>query len=87
VVLDLLANGIGVVGPVRHDQSTRQKAPEQSLGCAAVRCLAWRQQEGQRTALAVAQGVDLGGAPASADAERLDLLPPLPPAAQRCAFT
>jgi hypothetical protein len=49
--------------------------------------LAWRQREGEWTSESIAERMDLGGAAAAADAERLDFLPPLPPVAQRCAFT
>ena len=57
------------------------------LGCPAVGGLARCQQEGERSALAIGDGVDLGVASAPADADRLKSRPPFPPAAERCAFT
>ena len=41
------------------------------------------QQEGERTAELVSEGVDLRRAPTARAADGLVLLPPLPPAAQR----
>ena len=57
------------------------------LGRLAVGGLARCQQEGERSALAIGDGVDLGVASAPADPDRLVLRPPFPPAAERCAFT
>ena len=45
------------------------------------------QQEGERTAELVGERVDFRRAPTTGAADRLALLPPLPPDAQRCAFT
>ena len=53
----------------------------------AVRDLTARQQEGERPAVLVGERVDLGGSAAARAADGLVLLPPLPPEAQRCAFT
>ena len=39
-----------------------------------------------RPAIGIAQGVDFGGAPAARAADRLCLLPPFPPPAERCAL-
>ena len=57
------------------------------LGRLAVCGLARCQQEGERPALVVGDGVDLGVATAPADPDRLEVRPPFPPAADRCAFT
>ena len=56
---------------VRHHRGGWCQAAQQGLGRTAVRGLVADQQERERTALAVAQGVDLGGAPVAADAEDL----------------
>ena len=58
----------------------------QELGGAAVGRLAAGQREDARTSVLVPVRLELLGAPASADVDRLRPLPPLPPAAQRCAF-
>ena len=67
---------------------------ERRLGCVqhfaddlAVMDLSARHDEVQRTAFAVDQRVDLRGAAAAADADRLIFLPPFAPLAARCAFT
>jgi hypothetical protein len=43
--LDLLPDGIGVIGSIRHGQRIGWQALQQGLGGAAVRCLARHQQE------------------------------------------
>ena len=50
------------------------------------RCRVARHGEVQRAALAVDDRVDFRAAPAAADTDRLILLPPFPPAAERCAL-
>lgn len=87
LVLDLLTNGVGVIGTIGHDQAAGRQVPQQGFGSSAVSCLARCQHEGEWTSKTVRQGVELAGAAAAADAERLSLLPPLPPVAQRWAFT
>ena len=56
---------------------------EQGVGGDAVGHLAAGQQEGDRAAQAIGQGVDFRGATAARAADRLAPLPPFPPAAQR----
>ena len=60
--MDPPADGVGVVGPARHDQRAVRQVPQQRLGGPAIGRLARRQQEGERAAEAVAQGVDLWAA-------------------------
>ena len=65
------------------------------LGRLAVGGLARCQQEGERSALAIGDGMDpfdklrtgLALRPPPAGPDRLVLRPPFPPAAERCAFT
>jgi len=57
------------------------------LGSAAVCCLPGSQQEGERTTVSIGDGVDFGVATAPAAADRLEVRPPFPPAAERCALT
>ena len=52
----------------------------------AIGDLAAGQQEAERPAFAVGEGVELAVAAAPADPDRLDERPPFPPPAERCAF-
>lgn len=81
-----LAHCIGVVATIRDQQRVWRQQRQQGEGGTAVGGLAAGQSERARPAMFVAQRVELGGAPAPADADRLRPLPPFPPAAQRCAF-
>ena len=85
--LDQVADAVAVIGAVGMDDAAPRQGVQQVLGSTAVGGLSGRQQEGERSALSVGDGVDLGVATASADADRLDVRPPFPPAAERCAFT
>ena len=87
LVLDQIADAVAVVGAVGVDDAAPGQSVQQMLGGAAVGGLSRRQQEGERSSLAVGDGVDLGIATAPADADRLEVRPPFPPAAERCAFT
>ena len=77
------------------DDAARRQLVQQLLGRLAVGGLPRRQQEGERPPLAIGDGVDpfdfaqdrLGVASAPADPDRREARPPLPPAAERCAFT
>ncbi len=69
-------------------QDRRRRHPlEQGVGGGAIRDLAAGQQKGDRTAVRVGERVDLRGPAAAGPAYRLIALPPLPPDAQRWAFT
>jgi hypothetical protein len=87
LALDQVANTVSVVGAVGMDDTPLGQAGQQHLGRVAVRCVARCQVEGEWSAVSIGDGVDLGVATAPADADRLDVSPPLPPAAERCAFT
>ena len=95
LVLDQIADAVAVVGAVGVDDAAPGQSVQQMLGGAAVGGLSRRQQEGERSSLAVGDGVDLGIATAPADADRLEVRPyfdrlstgSFPPAAERCAFT
>ena len=60
---------------------------EQRRAGGAVCDIAASEHEGERTTLIVGQRVDFRRAPAARAADRLILLPPFPPAAERCALT
>jgi hypothetical protein len=85
--LDQVTDAVAVAGTVGVDDAAPGQCVQQMLGGAAVGGLSRRQQEGERSALAIGDGVDLGVAPAPADANRLEVRPPFPPAAERCALT
>ena len=85
--LNFLANGVGVVPFVALDDCSRFELVKQGISRGAISNLAASQQEGNRAAVYIGQGVDLGRAAAARAADRLALLPPFPPEAQRCAFT
>ena len=66
--------------------SSRQELQE-LLGGFAISHLAAGQHERDGAAEIIRQGVDLGRTPAARTPNRLLALPPLPPDAERCAFT
>lgn len=51
-----------------------------------IMCRAIRQQEGNKTSFGISDSVDFRIAPATRASDRLILLPPFPPAAERCAL-
>ncbi len=85
--LDQVTDAVAVVSAVGMDETAWRQFVQQKLASLAVGSLARRQQEGERSALTISDGVDFGVASASADADRLGVRPPFPPAAERCAFT
>lgn len=87
LVLDQIADAVAVIGAVGVDDAAPGQGAQQVLSGATVSSLARCQQKSERSALAVGEGMDLGVAAASADADRLEVRPPFPPAAERCAFT
>ena len=84
---DLSAHGVGVVAFVAMHEIARRHLIEQNIGGRAIRDLAARQQERDGSAVSVGQRVDFCGASAARTADRLAVLPPFPPEAQRCALT
>lgn len=86
-VADLLAYGVAVVALVGVDEAGIWQLFRQGFACLAVGDVAARQHEGNRPPQPVGQSVDLGGTAATRAAYGLAALPPLPPAAQRCART
>ena len=79
---------VGVIALVAVQHPSRGWQVLQKLfGCLAIGHLAAREQKCDWAALAIRQGVDLGRATAPRAPDRLRPLPPLPPAAERCAFT
>jgi hypothetical protein len=62
---DELPHYVCVVGPVGEDDAPLRQSDEQRLGGFTICSLAWRQQEGERAALAVGESVQLGVSPAA----------------------
>ena len=81
--LDLVAHRIGVVALVAVQDFSRAHPVEQDVGRYAIGDLAAGQQERDRTAEAIGQGVDFRRPSATRAADRLGKFPPLPPEAQR----
>jgi hypothetical protein len=82
-----VADGIGVTALVGMQDRALGHLLQKQLASRAIGDLATGQKESDWAAQAVGQGVDLRGSPAARPADRLILLPPLPPEAQRRAFT
>ena len=77
------ANRIAVVALVAAQDGGRGHLVEQCIRDDAVRHLAPGQEERNRAAELIGEGVDFRGAPAARAADRLIDLPPFPPAALR----
>src|SRR6185437_8336356 len=77
---------ITVVSRIGEQRLRRRQPFDQSGGGATVVSISSRQFERDDPAIAVDDGVDFRGAPASALADGLSVGPPFPPAAHRWAF-
>ena len=84
---DLTSDGVAVIALVGIDETGLRHLIEQDFTCLAVGDIAACQHEGDRPPQTIGQGVDLGGASTARATYGLIALPPLPPAAQRCART
>ncbi len=87
LVLDDVADAVAVIGAVGVNDAAPRQRCQQLLGGPAVGRLSRRQQEGERAALPVGDGMNLGVATPATDPDRLAVGPPFPPAAERWAFT
>ena len=87
LALDQIADAVAVIRPVGVDDAARGQVAQQHVRHATVGSLARRQVERERSALCVGDRVKLGVSATPADADRLGVRPPFPPAAERCAFT
>ena len=83
LALDFAADGVTVVSLVAVQDFGRADAIEQIIGGDAVRDLAAGQQERDRAAEAIGQRVDFRCPSTARTADRLRVLPPFPPEAQR----
>ena len=84
---DLPSHSVGVISLVAMHEIARRHLIEERVGGRAIRNLATGQQERDGTAVGVSQRVDFCRASAARAADRLAVLPPFPPEAQRCALT
>lgn len=84
LLLHLTAHRIAVVTLVTMKDARWRHLLQQCRSSGAIRDLATGQKKGDRSTLAVGQGMDLGRAPTARAANRLVLLLPLPPDAERC---
>ena len=83
LALDFTADGVAVVSLVAVQDFGRAEVIEQIVGGDTVRDLAAGQQERDRAAEAISQRVDFRRPSATRTADRLRVLPPFPPEAQR----
>lgn len=82
-----MADGIAIVSLVAVNNGRVRHLLQQQGACRAISDLTTGEQESERSALTVGEGMDLGGSSASGSAYGLIFLPPLPPEAHRCALT
>jgi len=81
-----LAQLVAVIGLIPHQLLCGSGSADETAGERVVVRLATAQEDGKRTAFSICKCVDLRVAPAAARPDRLFLLPPFPPAAERCAL-
>lgn len=84
---ECLAKAVGIVALVGDETAEARGLGGQQFGGADVGDVACGQRERDGTAEEVADGVNLGGLAAAREPDGLRLGPPLPPCAERCAFT
>src|SRR5262249_48593491 len=80
------AQVVAVIGLVGEKLFSRFGSADQALGNWTIMRLAAGQEEGKKTALSIRDCVDFCIAPAARASNRLRLLPPFPPEAERCAL-
>ena len=76
-----------VIGLVAKKPLRDPAGADDGLGRRTVVRRAAGQQEGNKTSLGISDSMDLRIPPATRASDRLILLPPFPPAAERCALT
>lgn len=86
-ILDLAADGVGVIALVGVENVADGKLFEQCRASGAIGDMPAAEYEGQRAAQSVGQRMDFRRSPTPRATNRLIFLPPLPPAAERCALT
>jgi hypothetical protein len=87
LIFDLSPDSISIIAFITMQERCVIELIKQNVRCGAVGNVAAGQQKPDRTTETVSQGMDFGGASTTRTTDRLILLPPFPPDAQRCAFT
>src|SRR5438046_7151441 len=82
-----MAQIVTIVGVVAKQAPWRLYSADQPLGNRIVVRFACCQQDGNEASFSICECVYLRVAPSARAANSLFLLPPFPPAAERCAFT
>jgi hypothetical protein len=77
---------IAVIGGIRGAQTAWRQRFEQIAGDGCVAALAGGYFEGDGTAATIDNSMDFCRSPAARAADRLEIGPPFPPAAERCAL-
>jgi hypothetical protein len=83
---DVGAEGVTIVALVGDEYAHRRSEVQKGRRDRDVGILSRSEMECARSAIRVAQGVDFRGASAARAADRLFMLPPFPPLAERCAL-
>ena len=83
LALDLVTDGVGIIAFVGVEDFGCAHPVEKGIGGDAIRHLAARQQECDRSAKAIGQGINFRRPPTARAADRLIEFPPFPPDAQR----
>src|SRR3977135_2762647 len=86
-LVQLVAQFSAVVGLVAEHAFRWLHSADEALRDRAIVCFASSQQNGDEASLSICECVNLRVAPSARAANSLFLLPPFPPAAERCAFT
>jgi hypothetical protein len=81
-----LSKGCTVKGFVAEKFLRSLGAADQAFGNGTIMGFAARQQDGKKAAFSICDCVDFRIAPAARASNRLRLLPPFPPEAERCAL-
>ena len=86
-LVQVLAQLGAIVGFVAEHPFRRLHSANEALSDRAIVCLTSGQQDGNKAPFNICKCVNLRVAPSARAANSLLLLPPFPPAAERCAFT
>lgn len=85
--LHLATDGVAVIALFASEDENAGHVPQQDTSGSVICDLTTVEQEHDGAAVAIGQGVDLGGAPVSVAADRLFALLHLPPEVQKCTLS
>jgi len=83
---DFGAKAVAIVSFVANEGRHGWREFQKGWRCGNICVLAWSEMKCARSAVRVTQCVDFRGPPAARAADRLFMLPPFPPLAERCAL-